>query len=328
MIAVTGATGHIGNVLVRKLLKREERVRALVLPSEDLTSIQGLNVEIAEGDVTNLDSLIQAFKGADVVYHLAGMISIVSGEWNQLYEVNVEGTRNVIRACKTCGVKRLIYTSSIHAFHEPPPGVVFDESSPFNPEGSNEEYDKSKAMATLEVLESVKDSLDAVIICPTGVIGPYDYRLSEMGRLIKGFVRNTLPGYIDGAYDFVDVRDVAEGLILACERGRSGETYILSGGRITVPEIMSYLEELTNSPKPRLKFPVWLARIAAAVFDPLYSMAVKGRPLLTAYSIRTLQRNSETTSQKAINELGYSARPIRESIKDSVNWLRSHGMLD
>lgn len=116
MIVVTGPTGHIGNVLVRELLKRGERVRALVLANEDLTPIRGLDVETVEGDIVDLDSLIRAFEGADVVYHLAGVISIVPGEWDRLYEVNVVGTRNVISACFACGVKRLVYASSIHAF--------------------------------------------------------------------------------------------------------------------------------------------------------------------------------------------------------------------
>jgi dihydroflavonol-4-reductase len=327
MIVVTGPTGHIGNVLVRELLERGERVRGLVLPGEDLTPIRGLDMETVEGDILDLDSLVRAFEGADVVYHLAGMISIVPGEWDRLYKVNVEGTRNVIRACFICGVKRLVYASSIHAFAEPSPGVVFDETSPFDPDRLSMEYDRSKAMATLEVLEAVTQGLDAVVVCPTGVMGPYDYRLSEMGRLIRDFSRKTLIGYVNGAYDFVDVRDVAKGLILACERGKRGESYILSGERITIPEIMSVLEELTGSPRPRLKFPVWLAEIAAAILTPLYLMVTRKRPLLTTSSIQTLQRNSETTSQKAISELGYSARPLRQSIEDSIKWLKDHGIV-
>jgi dihydroflavonol-4-reductase len=328
MVVITGPTGHIGNVLIRELLKRGEQVRALVLPGEDLTPVEGLDIETVEGNILDLDSLVRAFEGADVVYHLAGVISIVPGEWDRLYNVNVVGTRNVIRACFTCGARRLVYASSIHAFREPPPGITFDETSPFDPEKLSMEYDKSKAMATLEVLEAVKNGLDAVVVCPTGVMGPYDYRLSEMGRLIRDFSKKTLIGYVNGAYDFVDVRDVAEGLILACERGRSGESYILSGERITIPEIMSLLEELTGTPRPRLKFPVWVAQLAAAVFLPLYLIVTRKRPLLTTCSIQTLQRNSETTSQKAVHELGYSARPLRQSVEDSINWLKQHGMLD
>lgn len=324
MIVVTGPTGHIGNVLVRELLKRGERVRALVLANEDLTPIRGLDVETVEGNIVDLDSLIRAFEGADVVYHLAGVISIVPGEWDRLYEVNVVGTRNVISACFACGVKRLVYASSIHAFAEPPPGIAFDETSPFDPDRLSMEYDRSKAMATLEVLGAVQKGLDAVVVCPTGVIGPYDYRLSEMGRLIRDFSRKTLIGYIDGAYDFVDVRDVAKGLILACEHGRRGESYILSGERISVPQIMSLLEELTGLPRPRLKLPVWLAQIAAAILTPLYPMVMRKKPLLTTCSIQTLKRNSETTSQKAVRELGYSARPLRQSVADSISWLKNH----
>ena len=328
MVVITGSTGHIGNVLARKLIERGEHVRALVLPSEDITPILGTNVEIVEGDVLDLDSLIHAFEGADVVYHLAGVISIVPGEWDKLYRVNVVGTQNVIEACLKCGVRRLVYASSIHAFAEPPPGITFDEATPFDPSKLSMEYDKSKAMATLEVLKAVDNGLDAVVVCPTGVIGPYDYRLSEMGLLIRDFSKKALIGYVDGAYDFVDVRDVADGLIRACERGTTGESYILSGERITIPEIMSLLEELTGLPRPRLKFPVWLARVVASVFTPIYLMVMGKRPLLTTCSIETLQRNSETTSRKAVEELDYSARPIRQAIEDSIKWLKEHGVLN
>ena len=189
MVVVTGATGHIGNVLVRQLLSRGEDVRVVIPPFEDTASLDGLKVEMVEGDVRKIDSLIQAFKGSDVVYHLAGIISILSGKSELLYQVNVVGTRNVAEACLKTGVRRLIYTSSIHAIAEPPHGIVIDESFPFDPDRAIGEYDRSKAQATLEVLQGVKQGLNAVIVCPTGVIGPYDFKLSEMGQLILDFVK-------------------------------------------------------------------------------------------------------------------------------------------
>lgn len=326
MVVVTGATGHIGNVLVRELLSRSKNVRVVIPPSEDTSPLDGLKVEMVEGDVRQIDSLMRAFKGADVVYHLAGIISILPGKSELLYQVNVAGTRNVVEACLRAGVRRLVYTSSIHAIAEPPHGTVIDETFPFDPDRAIGEYDSSKAQATLEVLQGVKQGLDAVIVCPTGVIGPYDYKLSEMGQLFIDFVKKKLKVYIDGAYDYVDVRDVAIGHILACEKGRTGESYILSGERITTEDLMLMIEEITGVRPPHFKMPIWLAKIIAT-FTPLYYSLTKTKPRFTKYSIRTLTSNSTISCEKARRELGYSPRPTRESIVDAIKWFRENGKL-
>jgi dihydroflavonol-4-reductase len=220
MNLVTGATGHIGNVLVRLLNQRGERVRAMIMPGEDPAPLTGLDVEIIEADVLDYSSLLKAFDGIDVVYHLAGIISILPGKDHMVHAVNVSGTRNVIQAARSSAVRRLVYTSSIHALQRVPEGILIDESVPFDVEHAISSYDSSKASASLSVLNAVQDGMDAVIVCPTGVIGPYDFRLSEMGQLILDCVEQKPMLYVDGAYDFVDVRDVAQGLILAGEKGR------------------------------------------------------------------------------------------------------------
>ncbi len=326
MIVITGATGHIGNVLVRELLARGKEVRAVIPPFEDTAPLEGLEVEKVEGDVRNVDSLIEAFKGAEVVYHLAGIISILPGKSELLYQVNVVGTRNAVEACLRARVPRLVYTSSIHAIAEPPDGTVIDETLPFAPDRGMGEYNRSKAQATLEVLKGAKKGLDAVVVCPTGVIGPYDFQPSEMGQLFIDFAKNRLKAYIDGAYDFVDVRDVATGHILACEKGHPGESYILSGERITTAELMLTLKEITGVTTPRFKMPIWLAKIIAT-FTPLYYSLTKTKPRFTRYSIRTLTSNSVISHEKAGHELGYSPRPIRESIVDTVQWFKETGRL-
>jgi len=215
MIVITGETGHLGNVLVRKLVNQNKKVRALILPGEDIVSLEGLEVEKVDGDVCVPDSLRKAFEGAEIVYHCAGIISILPGQQKHLYQVNVLGTRNVVNMCLETKVKRLVYTSSIHALSEPAPGIVIDESREFNPENVLGEYSKSKTLGTLEVIKGIEKGLDAVILCPSGIIGPHDYRVSEMGKLIVDFDKWQVKAYVDGAYEFVDVRDVAEGLILA-----------------------------------------------------------------------------------------------------------------
>lgn len=326
MIVVTGATGHIGNVLVRELLSRGESVRAVVPAWEDITPLKGLDAEIVEADVRDVDSLLRAFKGSDLVFHLAGIVAITPGMKELLSQVNVEGTRNVVQACLQAGVARLVYTSSIHAIVEPPHGTVIDETLPFDPDRTVGDYGRSKAQATLEVLSGVEQGLDAVIVCPTGVIGPYDYAPSEMGQLMIRVAQGSLKVSVEGAYDFVDVRDVARGLVLAAEKGRTGESYILSGERITVEDLMSILEEVTGVPAPSFKVPLALARAGAGV-APLYYKVTKTKPLFTPYSVEVLGSNCLTSSAKAQRELGYSPRPLRESVADSIQWFRENGRL-
>jgi dihydroflavonol-4-reductase len=326
MIVVTGATGHLGNVLVRELLKDKEKVRALVLPEEDLTPLKNLNVELVQGDILNAGTLEKAFKGARYVYHLAGVVSIERGKKALLERVNVEGTKNVMRACRKAGVKRLIYTSTVHAFAHPGLGQMLDERQPFDPKFLQGNYDKSKARASLAVQNAAKHGLDAVIVCPSGVIGPYDFKISQMGQLAMDFSNRRLKAYIEGAYDFVDVRDVARGHILAAKKGRKGEAYILSGERITITRLFAVLKQATKEEPPHLRFPRWVA-LAVAPFAYLHYKVWKLKPLFTGYSIKTLTSKYRINHDNAAHELGYAHRPVEESILDSVAWLKREGYL-
>jgi dihydroflavonol-4-reductase len=319
MNLVTGATGHIGNVLVRLLLERGEGVRAMIIPGEDPTPLRDLDVETVEADVLDYQSLLTAFDHMDVVYHLAGIISILPGKEPMVQAVNVCGTRNVIQAAQNSGVRRLVYTSSIHALKRVPHGILIDETIPFDPEHAISSYDTSKANASLEVLDAVQHGLDAVIICPTGVIGPYDFRRSEMGQLILDCVEQKPMLYVDGAYDFVDVRDVAEGLILASEKGRCGESYILSGERIEVLDIIKIVQEILGKRLFSLKIPLQLAHLTANI-TPLYYRLTHIKPRFTSYSLATIASNSVISHAKAHLELGYLPRPLRESLQDTVKW--------
>jgi dihydroflavonol-4-reductase len=323
MNLVTGATGHIGNVLVRRLLDKGEKVRALIWRGEDTTPLQGLDIETVEGDVLDLESLGPALQDVERVFHLAGVISIMPGRNEFVRRVNVEGTLNVLLASAQAGVRRLVYTSSIHAITRAPHGIEINESLPFDPNNPVGVYDRSKAEASLRVQAAARQGLDAVIVCPTGVIGPYDYRRSEMGQLILDCVEKKPQFYVEGAYDFVDVRDVAEGLILAAEKGRPGETYILSGERLTVKRMLDIVWDLTGRRFMRIKIPFDLARFAA-IFTPLYYQLAKVKPRFTPYSLKTLHSNSVISHTKATQELGYQPRLLRESLADTVAWFRKH----
>jgi dihydroflavonol-4-reductase len=327
MIVVTGATGHIGNVLVRELLTRKQIVRSLVLPNDECRPLAGLNTELVHGDVTDLKSLESAFTDADIVFHLAGIVTIMPGMKKLLERVNVGGIRNVVTACRTSGIRRLVYTSSVHAIAEPAHGTVIDESQPFDPDRVLGDYASSKARATLLLLDEVrKGGLDAVICCPTGVIGPCDYGISNIGQLILDFASGYLKSYVRGAYDFVDVRDVARGLILAAEKGQSGRHYIFSGAQVQVPELMKELERNIGYPAPTYEIPSAIAR-AAGVIASVYYRLVRRRPVFTAYSIDVLRSNSQVSSARAREELSFTTRPWQESIRDHIEWFRDKGML-
>ena len=327
MIVVTGAAGHVGNVLVRELVDRGQIVRALILPYDDHRPLAGLNVEITHGDVTDLKSLISAFVEADLVFHLAGIVTIMPGMKRELERVNVGGIHNVATACRAAGVRRLVYTSSIHAIAEPPQGTVIDESQPFNSDRVLGDYARSKARATLLLLDEVdKGELDAVICCPTGIIGPWDYGISSIGQLILDFASGHLKSYVSGAYDFVDVRDVAKGLVLAAEKGRSGRHYIFSGAQVQVPELMKELAYNIGYPAPTYRIPATIARTAGMLASVYYRL-LRRQSVFTAYSIDVLRSNSQVSSVRAREELGFTSRPWQESIHDHVEWFRTEGML-
>ena len=311
---VTGATGHIGNVLVRQLLERGQRLRALVRPGKNPIALHGLDVEIVPGDVLDADSLVRAMHGVDVVYHLAAKISLAAGPDPEMEHVNLEGTRNVLAALRMAGVRRLVHASSIYALRVPE-GEVVDESLPFDPIHARGAYDYSKAAASLEVQNAAASGLEAVIVCPTAVAGPFDFQVSEAGRGILYNMRSGVKFYVDGAYDFVDVRDVAQGFILAAEHGQSGETYILGGGRLTIQEVAECVWEAAGGWHAGVWLPDWVADLAAGVW-PMFV----DDPLVTPYSLAAVRSNSYISHEKAGRELGFHPRPARQVILDAVRW--------
>ncbi len=311
---VTGATGHIGNVLVRELLEHGQRVRAFVRPGKTPVALEGLDVEIISGDVLKADSLARAMEGVDIAFHLAARISLRSEADPETERVNLEGTRNVLAAVRAAGVRRLVYASSIYALRVPVVGEV-NESLPFDPVSARGAYDRSKAAASLEVQNAAAAGLDVVIVCPTAVAGPYDYQVSQAGI---GILYNMRPGvkfYVDGAYDFVDVRDVAHGLWLAAEKGKSGAKYILGGGRLTIREVAGCIWEEAGGWHAGVWLPDWVADLAADVLPLLVD-----DPIVTPYSLAAVRSNSQISHEKAVRELGFRPRPARQAILDAVRW--------
>ena len=323
-VVVTGAAGHAGANLVRALLAQGRPTRALV--HLDRQAVAGLDVEVIEGDIRNLESLMRAFAGAEVVYHLAARISIFKEEWPLLESVNVIGTRNVVEACLRCRVRRLVHFSSIHAVTGTSVDIPADEASPLVESRHYPPYDRSKAAAEREVYKGIEKGLDAIIISPTAIIGPHDYRPSHFGEALLRLANGKLPALVSGGFDWVDARDVIKGAMRAEERAPTGAKYLLSGHWVSLRDLARLVEQITGAPAPGFVCPMWLARIGAPFISAFDRLAGR-RPLYTSASLQALRDNRSISHQKATRELDYHPRPFRETLIDTLRWFEEAGRL-
>jgi len=323
-VLVTGATGHIGTVLVKALKKRGDSVTAFVLPCADISRISPYCDHILYGDVRDRDSITIACKGIDVLFHSAGIIDISGTAKGRMMmrDINVGGVKNVLEAVKKEHVSRLVYISSVHALPERPQGEVIRESRVFDIRSIRGAYAKSKAEGTRCVLEAVKAGCDAVIIHPSGIIGPDDYQMGHIASMMTRYLQGALSCFTSGGYNFVDVRDVADGILKAQELGRSGESYILAGEYHSVAELFRLMKELSGSHKHLTCIPRWLA-LAVSPFALLHYRLWHIKPLFSPYAISTLASNSNFSSKKAETELHYHTRSFRQSIEDTILWCQS-----
>lgn len=320
---ITGAAGHLGNTLIRRLLKEDCMIRGLILASEKKEFPE--RVEYFTGDVTDPSSLEPLFNNIDgyctYVIHTAGIISIGNDGYEKLYEVNVRGTENVMQKCIDHNVSRLLYVSSVHAIPEIQEHVI-KEVSTFSSDEVDGAYAKTKADATEAVMEAAKLGLiNAVIVHPSGIIGPYDSGRNHLVQLVRMYISGKLPAGVDGGYDFVDVRDVAEGCLEAIRKGRSGECYILSNRYVSIRELFESMRKVIGG-RRRICLPVWIAKL----FEPLFTLTARithTRPLYTRYALETLEGNGHFSHMKATAELGYRPRSMDATIADTIAWLRA-----
>ena len=317
---VTGAAGHLGSTIIRMLLRQGECVRGLILPTEQVKSRK--NVQYFCGDIRDIRSLRPLFKntqGAEVfVIHTAGVIDISEQVSPQMYEVN--GTKNILALCSEYHVKRLLYVSSVHAIPEKEGLKVLSEVHHFSPEQVVGGYAKTKAEATQAVLDAVEEGLDAVIVHPSGILGPYDNTGNHLVQMVKEYINGKLPACVRGGYDFVDVRDVAFGCLQAVKKGRKGECYILSNRHYEIKDVLNIAKKFCHGKKIPV-LPMWMARS----FAPIMSMISKHRherPLYTKYSLYTLRSNDRFSHDKATHDLGYRPRDLYQTIRDTVFWLK------
>ena len=324
---VTGGTGFVGNNVVRTLVSGGAAVRTLVRSKEKAdTALKGIKVELFFGDVRDRDAITKLFDGLEnreiVFIHTASEVLIGgnSRQYKTMDDLNYNGVKNIVEAC-LAHKARLVYVSSVHAINEPPKNRLTTEIEHFDPQSVVGKYAKSKARASALVMDAVKNpGLDAVIVHPSGIVGPNDYSDTHLTQMVIDYMENRIPTAVDGGYDFVDVRDVASGIIKAAEKGKTGDCFLLTNKYYSVMEMLAMLHEITGGKKIKSKLPMWLAYFSLPFLSVYFTIRGK-RPLYTAYSLYTLKSNSNFSHEKASKELGYSPRSLRESLADAVTFI-------
>jgi len=321
-ILVTGANGHVGANLVRTLVTQGKPVRALI--HVDRRAIEGLDIEIVQGDIRKSESLDRAFAGIDTVYHLAANLSLTTTR--ELETVNVSGTKNVVDACLRHKVKRMVHFSSIDAVAHNTNIKLIDESSPLVQSSYYSTYGQSKAAAEREIHRGLKQGLNIVIVRPTAILGPFDYQPSFFGEVLLSLAHGRLPGLVEGGFDWVDVRDVIQGAIQAEKIATSGADYLLSGHWASLCDVAAMVNDTAGRGIPKFVCPLWLAGIGAP-FATAYALVRKKRPLFTRFSIKTVRNSRHVSHEKATRELGYQPRPLQNSVEDTLKWFCEAGKL-
>ena len=322
---VTGASGFLGNNIIRMLEHDDNaEVRAFVLNGESISSLNNLKCSIYYGDVTKADTLNSVFEGSGdaeiFVIHCAAVVYIKSKYNSRVYDVNVNGTKNIVDKVLEYNAK-LIYVSSVHAIPEKSDGDLISEVSIFNPDDVVGLYAKTKAEAARYVMDSVKDKgLNACIVHPSGILGPYDFSNSHLTALVSEIVRGKLPMCVKGGYDFVDVRDVAKGIIMACDKGKMGECYIMSGEFVSIKKLADLVCDVVGRKRIKVVLPIMIAKIVAPFYEMYYNVKKK-TPLFTKYSLYTLSSNSNFSNEKAKRDLGFVTRDITDTVRDMVMWI-------
>ncbi len=323
---VTGATGFIGSAVLRKLLEAGATVRALVRPESDRRNIEGLPVETVEGDLGDRASLERAVKGCTALYHAAADYRLWVRKPDELYKTNVEGTRNMMSAAGEAGVKRVVYTSSVAVLGLNADGSPADEDTPATVDDMIGHYKRSKFLAEKEVRRMVaEDGLSAVIVNPSSPVGPRDIKPTPTGRMVVEAAAGRMPAYVDTGLNLVHVDDVAEGHLLAFERGRVGERYILGAENLALRDILTEIAALTGRRPPRVRLPRNLILPVAVIAEGWARITGGGEPMVTVDGVRMARKKMYFSCEKAMRELSYAPRPAAEGLSDAVAWFRAFG---
>ncbi len=324
---VTGASGFIGSNLVHELVARGHTVKALLRPGSDVRGLAGVSYEPATGDVADREGLKRALRGSNWCFHVAASYHLWLPDYRPMYAANVEGTRNVLEAAAATGCSRIVYTSTVGCIGLPKPTggrlTPTDETAPASEAQMSNDYKRSKWRAEQVALELARKGLPVVIVNPSAPVGPRDIKPTPTGKVIVDFLNRAMPAYLDTGLNWVHVRDVAVGHILAAERGRVGERYILghADGNWTMQEAFAVLAEITGLRAPRMRIPYWAALLAAHANELLSS--VTGRPPKAPLAgVRMARYKMFFNPAKAIRELGLPQTPPRQALADAVEWFR------
>ncbi len=322
---VTGATGFIGGNLVRTLLADGYRVRALIRSGSDQRNIAGLPIETVIGDLDNQQFLTDQVAGCDCVFHVAARYSLWAKDRDAIYLANVAGTKKLLAAAQTAKVKRFIHTSSVAAIGVPAPGTLANEETQTTVDELVSDYKKSKFMAEQAAIEAARAGLDVVIVNPSTPIGAYDVKPTPTGEIILRFLQNRMPAYVHTGLNLIDVGDVARGHILAWQRGRTGERYILGNRNLTLKQMLEMLSAVTGKLAPRIAIPHIIPLAAAFVDEMILARFFGKKPQVSLYSVRMSQKAMYYDSSKAVRELGLPQSPVEAAIEKAVRWFEANG---
>lgn len=333
-VFVTGANGYVGSHLCRLLVERGDHVRGLVRKGSVRKLLDGVPVELVEGDLLDQKALESGMDGCEQVYHTAALVRFFVRDKQEMWRTNVEGTRNVIEVARRVGVQRLVHTSTVAVLKRPRNGTsrgnisggALDETYVADDNNIGGAYERTKLEAERLVLAAAADGLPCVICSPSGPVGPGDLKPSPVGKVIVQFLKGKIPAYTETGLNVVDVRDVAGGHILAAERGRIGERYILCGENLALAEFFQLLSEISGIRAPKIRLPYGVV-LTFGLLGEIKGRLTGKEPLACLASVRTSKQPHHFTSEKARRELGFAPRPIRPSIEEEVEWFRAEGFV-
>ena len=322
-ILVTGASGFVGSAVTRVLIEAGHEVRVLVRSNSDRRNLQGLALDIAQGDLRDFSALKHALKACTALFHVAADYRLWALHPAELYESNVQGTLNVMRAALECGVERIVYTSSVATLGITRDGRPAEEDTPVTLADMIGDYKRSKYLAEEEVKRLVREQgLPAVIVNPSTPIGPRDLKPTPTGRMVRDTVCGRMPAYVDTGLNLVHVDDVARGHRLAYERGRIGERYVLGGENLPLRVILQEIARLAGRRPPRWRLPHGLILPVAYLSEAWAYISRGSEPRVTVTGVRLAKKHMYFSSDKARRELGYDARPAREALREAVQWFK------
>ncbi|MGD0842133.1 MAG: hopanoid-associated sugar epimerase [Candidatus Acidiferrales bacterium] len=322
---VTGATGFLGSHVARQLVARgDQGVRVLARPSSDLRALAGLAVERVTGDLRDSASLDAALKGVDLVYHVAADYRLWARNPEEIYESNVTGTRNLMDAARRAGVVRIVYTSTVATIAVPGTKSLPDETTEAHLSDMIGAYKRSKFLAEQEVLQAARSGLPVVIVNPTTPVGPGDWKPTPTGKIVVDFLNGRMPGYVDTGLNFVAVEDAAAGHLLAAERGKIGERYLLGGENLTLHELLDALAKVSGRPAPRFRVPHAIA-FAAACAETFAARLTGREPQIPIDGVRIARHKMFVDCSKSVRELGFAPTPVRAALDRAVRWYETNG---